>query len=390
MKLLRFLMNNKRFVVWPLLALAAFAGLKKTVLAPQEVKTARIERRDLTAQVYGNGTVEAKVVVPVSTKTTGRILDLYADQGDFVKRGQLLAKLENDDVNQQVLQAQAGLEKTASALAMEEANLKKAKANLELAEKNAGRFRNLAERNLVSRMEAEQYENTYRVAKEEVARVTAAIEVAGRDQTANRANLGVARTRVADTLVYAPESGLIISRDLERGATVTPGVAIFRLADPRTVWVAANVDESQLGGVAVGKKAQIALRSAPGKLFLGRVARLGRESDRVTEESEVDVAFDPPLTDFRLGEQAEVYIVSQVKPAAPCVTAKALASRGKNRGVWLVEGEKLRFREVGVGIEDRKGLSEVLSGLTGNEVIALAPAEKMLQFKEGQRVKVAR
>ena len=183
--------------------------------------------------------------------------------------------------------------------------------------------------------------------------------------------------------------GLVISRDLEKGATVTPGAAIFRLADPRTVWVAAHVDESQLGGVAVGKKAQIGLRSAPGRLFPGRVARLGRESDRITEELEVDVAFDPPLKDFRLGEQAEVFILSQWKKATPCVSAKALTSRGTNRGVWVVEDGKLRFREIGVGIEDRRGVTEVTSGLTGTDVIAVAPPEKMLQFKEGQRVRIA-
>ena len=389
MKLLRFPADNKRFFLWPLLALAVFIGLKKTVLAPQPVKTLRMESRDLSAQVYGNGTVEAKVVVPVSTKTTGRILDLYADQGDWVKRGQLLARLENDDVNQQVVQAQAGLEKAASLLAVEEANLRKARANLELAEKNAARFKNLAERELVSRMEAEQYENVRRVAAEEVARATASLEAARREQGANHANLGVAKTRVADTLVYSPQSGLVLSRDLEKGATVTPGAAIFRLADPRTVWVAAHVDESQLGGVAVGKKAQIGLRSAPGRLFPGRVARLGRESDRITEELEVDVVFDPPLKDFRLGEQAEVFILSQSKKAAPCVPAKALTSRGTNRGVWVVEDGKLRFREIVVGIEDRRGVTEVTSGLTGTDVIALAPPEKMLQFKEGQRVRIA-
>jgi HlyD family secretion protein len=56
-----------------------------------------VENRDLTEMVYGNGTVEAKVVVGVSSKITGRIIELYADQGDRVTRGQLLAKLENDD-----------------------------------------------------------------------------------------------------------------------------------------------------------------------------------------------------------------------------------------------------------------------------------------------------
>ena len=77
------------------------------------------------------------------------------------------------------------------------------------------------------------------------------------EQRANSAGLGFAKSRVADTLIYAPQDGVIITRDLELGATVSPGMPIFTLADPRTVWVKANVDESQMKGVAIGNKAVI-------------------------------------------------------------------------------------------------------------------------------------
>jgi HlyD family secretion protein len=150
------------------------------------------------------------------------------------------------------------------------------------------------------------------------------------------------------------------------------------------------VDESQLKGVAVGKKAIITLRSAPGEQFAGMVSRVGRESDRVTEELEVDVTFAPALKDFRLGEQADVYIMTEEKKGVLSIPSAALVSKGKSRGVFLVENSRLKFREITVGIEDPQNFIEVLAGLTGGEPIAMAPPQEMINFKDGLKVKTTK
>jgi len=390
MKLIETLSKKKKYVIYFIALAAAFVLLKMTVFAPPKVKIVTIEKRDLSAQVYGNGTVEAKVVVGISSKITGKVIQLYADQGDHVKKGQLLAKLENDDFIQQQAQSEAEVSRADATLNVEMANLKKSKANLELAENNVRRYRDLVGKNLVSKQEAEQYENSYQVAEEEVARSAAAVESARMGQKANRAGLGVAKSKVADTLIYAPQDGVIISRDLEKGATVTPGMSIFRLADPQTVWVKTNVDESQLKGVTVGKNAAITLRSMPGEQLPGQVVRVGRESDRVTEELEVDVAFTPMLKDFRLGEQADVHIITEGKKGVLSIPSAALVSKGKSRGVFLVEKGRLKFREITIGIEDLQNFTEVLAGLTDAEQIAMAPPQEMMNFKDGMKVKTVK
>jgi HlyD family secretion protein len=390
MELLKRLARKKKYLIWLIIILAVVVLFKVTVLAPAKVTVVKVEKRDLAAEVYGNGTVEAKVVVGISSKITGRIVELYADQGDNVTRGQLLARLESDDLVQQQLQSEAGVNRAAANLNVEQAGLEKARANLVLAEKNARRFKNLAEKNFVSRLEAEQYENTWQIAKEEVRRSAAALESAKMEQSANRAGLGFARSKVADTLIHAPQDGVIITRDLEKGATVTQGMSIFTLADPRIVWVKANVDESQLKGVAVGKKAVISLRSSPEDQLPGRVARLGRESDRVTEELEVDVAFETPQANFRLGEQSDVYIVTETRQAVPSLPSAAIMTKEKTRGVWVVVKGKLNFRPVTVGIEDRRNFREIVKGLDGNEQVAMAPPPIMAKFRDGMKVRVAR
>lgn len=388
MNLLKSLARKKSYLIWLVVLITGGVALKMTLFAPTKVKVVSIEKRDLTAQVYGNGTVEAKVVVGVSSKITGRIIEQYADQGDHVKRGQLLAKLENDDFRQQEQQSEAGLSRSAASLSVEQANLQKAKSNLELAEKNAQRFKVLAEKNLVSKLEAEQYDTACQVAREEVARSKAAVDAVRMEQRANSAGLGFAKSKVADTLIYAPQDGIIITRDLEKGATVSPGMSIFTLADPRTVWVKANVDESQLKGVAVGKKAMITLRSSPNDQLPGQVARLGHQSDRVTEELEVDVAFSEPLKNFRLGEQSDVYIIAGMKKDVPSLPSASIVSKDKKRGVWIVKGGKLAFKEVSTGIMDRRNFTEIVAGLEAGERVAMAPPPEMTNFKEGMKVQV--
>ena len=390
MELLKTLARKKKFLIWLLVVLAAGIVLKQTILAPPRVKVVSLEKRDLTAQVYGNGTVEAKVVVGVSSKITGRIVELYADQGDHVKRGQLLARLEDEDLLHQQQQSEAGLKRSAASLNVEQANLQKAKANLALAEKNTQRFKILAEKNFVSKLEAEQYDTACQVAREEVARSKAALDAARMEQQANRAGLGFARSKVTDTLIYAPQDGIIITRDLEKGATVTSGMSIFTLADPRTVWVKSNVDESLLKGLSIGKKAVITLRSSPGEQLSGQVARLGRQSDRVTEELEVDVSFIEPLKQFRLGEQSDVYIVTETKKDAPSLTAATIVTRDKKRGVWVVKNNRLTFKEVTIGIEDRHNVTEILTGLDAGDRVAAASPPEMAKFKEGMKVRAAK
>ncbi|MFA6464778.1 MAG: efflux RND transporter periplasmic adaptor subunit, partial [Desulfurivibrionaceae bacterium] len=196
-------------------AIVAALFLRLVVFGAPRVQIVHVEKRDLAAQVYGNGTVEAKVVVNIASKITGRIVEVGADQGDTVKRGQILAKLDLSELQAQNRQAEA---------------------SLALATKNAARFKALAAKELVSKQEAEQYETAYLLAKE------AAV---------------ASRSRLDDATIVAPEDGVIIRRDLELGATVTAGLPIFLMANPDTVWVKANVDESQLKGVAPGQPATI-------------------------------------------------------------------------------------------------------------------------------------
>ncbi|MDD2364795.1 MAG: efflux RND transporter periplasmic adaptor subunit [Desulfuromonadaceae bacterium] len=388
MKLLKKLEQMKSLLIWLLLVVVAAVILKAALFTPTAVKIVKLEKRDLSAQVYGNGTVEARVVVGLSSKITGRIVELYADQGDRVTRGQLLVKLESEDMLHQKMQSEAGVRKAVANLELENANLQKACANLILAESNARRFKLLLDAGMVASQEAEQYENIYQLAKEEVARSNAAIKAVKMDCEASRAALGFARSKLAETNIYSPIDGIIISRDLEKGSTAVPGQPIFTLADPATVWVKANVDESELKGVAVGKSAVINLRSLPGEQLAGKVARIANQSDRVTEELQVEVSFTPPLNIFRLGEQSEVYITTDSRKNVPSLPSSSLVYFGGKQGVWVADSGVLKFKPVSSGIRDRADFTEIIDGIdVSDQVVIASPAEKS-KFRDGMKVRI--
>lgn len=375
-------------LLWLAVLVAVVILLRLTVFGPPKVRTVRLEKRDLVAQVYGNGTVEAKVVVNVASKITGRLFTLAVDQGETVQRGQVLASLDDSELRDQMRKAKAGVDKARAMVAVANATRQKARANLVLAEKNSQRFTALAAKDLVAAQEAEQYATAMQVAREDEALALAAIEAARRDEIAATAALGASTARLADTQILAPADGIIIRRDLEPGATVTAGLPIFLMADPKTVWLEANVDEALLQLIAPGQVAAISLRSAPEVQLPGQVARIAQESDRVTEELVVDVTFVPPLATFHLGEQADVLITASSRQGVPALPWDAVVSHDNQRGVWTVAEGRLQFKPVTIGIEDRQGFVEVTDGLDGQETVVLATAAELLKFSNGQKVRV--
>ena len=355
---------------------------------PKTVQVLYPTQQNLNSEVYGNGTVEAKVVVPVAAKVTGLLLSLHADQGDLVKKGQILARLDNREVTQQEQQGIAQSERSTTNSELEQAQLHKAIISRDQAVMNARRYSTLLEKDLVATMEAEQYQAAAKTAEAEVRRARAALVAARQEQQVQAAVLATTRTRMDDLVIVAQQDGIIISRNQEAGAVVGPGIPIFRLADPKTIWVHATIDESLLHDLLVGQPSSITLRSAPGSLFKGHLARIGRESDRITEEASVDVTFDIPRNAARIGEQAEVRIQTAQHAAAIAIPAASLVFTNRKSGVWTVQNGRLQLRIVQTGIKDPKGLVEIVSGLQEKDAVVIASPQKTAKFKDGQRVRI--
>jgi HlyD family secretion protein len=397
-----------------LLALAAVA--LAFFLRPIPVTVARVSVRDLAPAVQGVGTVEAKLVVQIGAKITGRVIAVLADQGDTVRPGQVLVRLEDTEQAAQADQSQAAVLRARLTVTAQEAALKKAQAALGAAEAavarvratealtrvNAARWRQLHADGGVSRAdmdarvtealaageELKNIEAQRQSAGEEVAFLKANLEAVRQDIRVAEAALAAARARQGDTVVRSPLAGVVVSRDLEPGATVGPGTSILKIADPQTVWVTVHVDERETGAIAVGDSAEVALRSLPGRNLPGRIVRIRRESDRVTEQLAVDIAFEERPPRLTLGEQAEATIRSQGQQGAVALPLAALIRTPDGPAAFAVKNGRLQFRTLRIGVADPAGWVQVLDGFRAGEDVVLAPGHLADPKNDGRRVRI--
>ena len=363
-------------------------GLKLTVLAPYQVKSTSVAPHDVQQEAFGVGTVETKVTVSVGSKITNRITRLTVDQGDRVRKGQLLALLENEDFHAQVTQAERDLVRTRADLVANQAAVRQAEANLALAQKNYERYRALFRENFIAEIDLDQKKNEFIVSQEAINVLSAQRTSLEEQQQRAQAAVGFAKAKLADTYVYAPCNGIVVSREAEEGDAVVAGVPLFRIADTSCVWARAYIDETVAGAVRVGQLARVILRSQPAQSRPGHVARIEVASDRVTEERVIDVKFTMPSDAPPIGEQVEVHIITAQKLRAPALPRQALVPSGKSYGVWLIQGSRVHWREVQIGISDPSGWIEVVSGVENTDRVAVASPEIMRRLSENARVTV--
>ncbi len=392
-------------------ALIAIIFLK--LLLPPAVPVTKLKKLNLRDEASGTGFVRAKVSVSVGAKINGIVLKTHVDQGDVVKKGQVLAELQNRDLQSQVGQAigqagaqraqlnsaRANLEASRARLDASASAVGKAQAGARLAEINYKRAGALFESEIWSREAMDSADTLHTQAREDlrnavslknsaqeqVRAAEAEVAAAERNAAVMQAGVRLQRANLDYTIVTSPVDGYVVSRDLEEGGTVVPGLAIFTVAQSNVIWVSVNVDERETGGLKTGQPATITLRSAPGKSFAGKVARVARQADPVTEEVVVDVAFAEQVADLKLNETAEVHILKSEKQGASALRQTAIVERRGQSGVWVVRQGRLQWQPVRLGMRDKEGWSEVLEGLTESDQVLLQSAANRL--KAGQRVR---
>lgn len=285
--------------------------LTTLLMATSGFPTAAQAAGDTRTQVYGLGTVEAKVLARLGFEVAGRLTDMAVDQGQTVEAGRVLASLDASEQSARLAQAEADLRQAEAAQGQAKARLDRAKALLAQRRSINDRRQTLVRRGTVSQEAAEDAEAGSAVAAADVAVAASDVEAARGAAEAAKARIQLERAVLDKFTLSAPFPALVVERLLEKGATVAPGGIALTVIDPSTVWVRAFVDESLAGRLAIGQKTTITLRSRPGQPLSGRVARIDIENDRVSEERKVHVAFDSLPAGFHLGEQAEILVSTE-------------------------------------------------------------------------------
>ncbi|MHB8067237.1 MAG: efflux RND transporter periplasmic adaptor subunit [Desulfobaccales bacterium] len=329
-----------------------------------------VKRVEVQGRVHGPGTVQCKVPVTVSAKITGILEKLYADQGETVQQGQLLAELDAVELRAREMAAQAAKNRAQRDLARARAVLGKAQANLVLAQSNYQRDLEVFKPGYISQAAFDTTRAQLQVAESEVAAAGAtvtALEAAAKQADAETLTAAALH---GYTRILAPMDGLITVRKAEIGTTIAPGTPIFQMVNLDQIWVAAWIDETQVAQLREGQAAAITLRS--GRTFQGEVVRLNREADTVTRELEVDVKFAQLPQPLVLGEEAEVEIDTG-RQTALAVPRAAVITQNRSKGVLVADNGCARFRKITPGLGDDEKIA-VLEGLREGELVVLNPA----------------
>jgi HlyD family secretion protein len=356
----------------------------KGPLGPPKVFVATAEKQAFTAGVFGIGTVDAKLTYAIGPIQAGRVLKVYADQGDKVSEGKVLGEMDPVDLEQKVIAASASIAKSNSALTASQALTRDTASRRKLTQITAKRYQSLYAANAVSREVVDIKNNEANAAMASHDSAVAAMESARGEVSRATAEYSALISQRNNLKLISPVNGLVISRDAEPGATVVAGQSVFRLIDPSTIWIRTRIDQAQFQGISVGQTAKIVLRSSPDKIFAGKVARLEVQADSVTEERFVNVVFDVIPGILPLGELAEVTIQFLSIPDATVVSAAAIKKRDRQYGVWLLKNDKLQFQPVEIGAYSLEGKVHIRNGLDPGNTIVVYSSQ---QLEDGMKVR---
>lgn len=365
--------------------IAAFVWLLTTrgPLAPTGVTLAAVTRADLNPSVYGIGTVEARQAYSVGPIQAGRVLRVRVDQGDAVKVGQLLAEIDPVDLSQRADAARSAAARARQSAKAAQAQVAEADSRAQLAQASSARYQALVRQNFVAQEMADS--RRHEAAAAEAALAAARANAAGAQREIARAEAdlqGIGQLRSSLELL-SPIDGVVVAREAEPGTTVVAGQAVLRLVDPANLWVRARVDQARARGIVVGQTADIVLRSAPGAALPGKVARIELQSDAVTEERIINVAFDAASAQPYLGELAEVTIRLPGVRKVLTLPRAAVTTSGDQTGVWRAVDGRARFQPVRVGQQTAEQV-QITSGLNAGDRVVVYSAK---QLDDGVRVR---
>ncbi len=250
------------------------------------------------------GIIEAPEV-NITTRIMGRIAELNLLEGDTVQRGQVVCRIEDVDIRNQLAQA--------------EGNLATAEANLRNAERTMARDRQLYERHVLA---AQEHDDALAVLERSQAAVVAA-----------RANVKLYRDQLTDTEIHAPISGIVVSKNLEVGEWVTPGTPILTVDDLSTLWARVDLQETDVRSISVGTPARVTLPGVPPTTVEGRVMAIGEEGQYATQH------------DVRRGRQdirtfyVKVRLLDGMGAGKPGMTAEVSFQRGATNQAKTAPGQ---------------------------------------------------
>ncbi len=352
---------KKKWIVMVIVVLATAAsfGTYKIFLlkGSKEVnfQTETVKRRDIASFVQATGVIRAKIgaEVKVGARISGRVEKLYANIGDVVKKGQVIARLEQEDLQAKVNEAKM--------------NLKINEATLELAQKNLQRMQNLSAKDFISKDIVDVAEKDYRVTTAQVNQI--------------RETIKYFETQMSYANIYAPISGVIASVATQQGETVSASslnVPTFvTIVDLHRLEIYAYVDETDIGKITPGLEATFAVDSFPDKDFKGKVTAIYPKAtiqDNVVYYITV-ISIENPEGKLKPDMTVNATILLSKRDKVLAVPNKAIKREGGKKVVIVLDNNNPVQKAVKTGWKD-SAYTEVIEGVREGDKVVTGEAVK--------------
>jgi HlyD family secretion protein len=392
--------RRKRIIIFTSIAVVVLLIVTGVVLASSggtkidPSKLAKVEKGDLAKSVVATGKIEPITKVEVKSKASGIVKKLYVDYGDMVKKGQVLAELDREEIQARVDQARAQLEGSTASLSATRADLERAKVDAEgpdvpLLKRAYERAQGMAKEGVVSASALDDAQKNYEmslnkqnVSKAQLQVLQAKIGQAQGQMAQDRANLKQLEEQLSYTTIESPLDGIVLSRDVEIGDAVSSilvlgstATLVMTLGDTSEVYVKGKVDESDIGKVYLGQPARIKVESFKDKTFTGKVTKIspmGVEKDNVTT-FEVRVSINNPEGVLKAMMTANAEIILEEHKGVLQIPEGAIVYDKDKKASVEVPAPKAKEgkKKVAVNIGISNGAkTELLSGLKeGDEVV---------------------
>ena len=303
---------------------------------------------------------------PIYARTSGYVKARYVDIGDRVRRGQLLAEIDDPQTTQALMQAKA-------TVLQQKAQLQQMQANAALSKVTNERWQGLVKEGVVSKQDADQRLGQ---ADADIANV----EAAKANIAAGEANVRSLSEQASFSRVVAPFDGVILSRGIDRGSLISSGsqnsvTEMFTVGQADRIRVFTNVPQANAVGLSNGRVAKVAFRELPGKVYSGTVARTSQSIDPTTRTLlvEVDLKNDGRILP---GMYATVIFDLPRGGMAPVLLpANALVIRLEGPQAVVIDSDNVaHFRSIVLG-RDLGIATEVVSGVKAGDVVVLSPGD---------------
>lgn len=347
----------------------------EAAISPPEVRVIQPELKSIEVAIPITGSLVSIVQVDVRTEVAGRLMQAPPREGEYVTKGQVLARLDDSNFKLSEQQARAGV-------VVAEAGVERAKTGVEHADREMERARQVQASGGITIKDFQASEFAARDARAQLQLTQAQAQQA-------RETLAIAEKKVRDCVITAPISAIVQTRTFNEGIYLDLKEIVARLVDNSQLEMEATVPSAELGRLQPGQRVRFTVDSFPGQNFAANVVRLAPAMIEASRSVRVRIQVPNPDGRLKAGMFARGEIITGTRPNALLLPASAVvrsAADPSQASVIIVENGVTRRREIALGAE-QDGRVEVVRGLQSAETLLADPT---MAPADGNPVKVAK